>query len=61
MSAVGCHCFDSIFMKLCKEDLLVNNFKSVEEILDMDCQSKDMADFHNLKGKLESLALSNIY
>ena len=40
-------------MKLCKQDLLVNIFKSVEWIVDVYCQRKDKADFLNLQGKLE--------
>ena len=29
-------------------------------IFDAYCQSKDMADFHNLQGKLETITLINI-
>ena len=44
-------------MKLCKEDLQVNIFKSIEGIFDVYGQSKDMADFHNLQGTLEARTL----
>ena len=44
-------------MKHCKEDLLINIFKSIEGIIDTYCQSKDMADFVNLQGKLEPTIL----
>ena len=44
-------------MKLCKYDLLANIFNSIEGILDIHCQSKDMADFLNLQGRLESPSL----
>ena len=40
-------------MKLWKGDLLVNIFKFTQEIFSIYCQSKDMADSHNLQGKLE--------
>ena len=40
-------------MKVCKEYLLENIFKSIEIFLDIDCQSKYMADFHILLGKLD--------
>ena len=42
-----------IFMKLCKEDLLVNILESIDRILNNLCPSGDMADFPNLQGKLE--------
>ena len=35
-------------LKLCKEDLLVNIFESMEEIFNIYIQSKAMADFYNL-------------
>ena len=41
-------------MKLCKEDRLENILRSIEGVLDMYCQSKDITDFLNLQGKLES-------
>ena len=36
-------------MKICKEDLLVKIFKSIEGIFDILCPSKDTADFLNCK------------
>ena len=44
-------------MKLCKDDLLANIFNSIEMIHDIHCQSKDMVDFLNLQGRLESRSL----
>ena len=45
-------------MKLCKEDLLVNIFKCIENFFEIYSQSKDMADSHTgiLQGKLEPLS-----
>ena len=40
-------------MKLYKEYLLVKIFKCIESFFDIYCQSKDMADFDVLQGKLE--------
>ena len=40
--------------------MLVYNFKSTEENFDVYCQSKDMADFHGLQGKLEPLRAKEI-
>ena len=45
-------------MKLCKKDLFVNIFKCTEGIFDIYCQSKDMADFHNLERKTETRHLN---
>ena len=39
-------------MKLCKEDRLVDMFKSMEGIFDIYCESKNMAHFLNLQGTL---------
>ena len=47
-------------MKLCKGDLLVNIFKSIEGIFDIYYQIKDMAGFHNLESKLEPQTLMTI-
>ena len=44
-------------MKLCKDDLLANIFNSIEGIHDIHYQSKDMVDFLNLQGRLESPSL----
>ena len=45
-------------MKLCKEDLLVNVFKSVGGIFVIFRPREDMADFLNLQGKLEPQTLN---
>ena len=47
-------------MKLCKDDLLVNIFKSMQGIFDICSQSKNMADFLNSQGKLETLTLNTV-
>ena len=44
-------------MKLCEEDLQVYIFKFKERNVDIYCQSRDMACFHNLQGKLELVTL----
>ena len=44
-------------MKLSKEDLMVNIFKCTQGIFDIYCQSKTIADFYNLEGKLKPLTL----
>ena len=46
----------TIFIKLCKGNLLANILKFIKENFDIYCQSKDMADF--LRGKLEPLTLN---
>ena len=35
-------------------------FKFTQEIFEMYCESKDMADFHNLQGKIEPLTFLNM-
>ena len=44
-------------MRLCKEDLLLNIFISMEGIFDIFCPNEDMVGFLNLQGKQESLIL----
>ena len=44
-------------MKLKKEDLLANIFKSMEGIFDIFRPSEDMAEFLNVQGKLEPPSL----
>ena len=36
----------------------MNIFRFTQRIFDIDCQSKDIADFHYFPGKLEPLTLS---
>ena len=45
-------------MKLSKKQLLVNIFKFTEQIFDIYCQNKDMADFLNLQGRLKPVTLT---
>ena len=46
-----------IFMKLWKGHLLMNIVKFMQDIIDLHCQSKDMVDIHNLRGKLGPVTL----
>ena len=48
-------------MKLCKKDLLVNVFKSIEGIFNIYCRSKDMADLLNLQDKGEPPTLRVLF
>ena len=50
----------SSFLKLCKEDILVNIVKFTGGIFGTYCQSKDVAGFHNLQGKLEPVTLIKV-
>ena len=45
----------TIFMKLRKGSLLVSIIKFIHIICDIYCQSKDKADFHKLRNKLEHM------
>ena len=46
-------------MNFCKEDLLVNIFKSIEVIFYTFCPSENIEDFLNLQGKLEPPVLDS--
>ena len=46
-------------MKLCKEDLMLNIFKFTEGTFDIYHSNKDMADYHNLQGKLEPMTANS--
>ena len=45
-------------MKICEVDLLLNILKSIEGSFEFYSQSKDKADFLNLRGKLETPTLN---
>ena len=45
-------------MRFRKERLQVDISKFTEEILDVHCQSQDMAEFHNIRSKMEHAILS---
>ena len=47
-------------MKVFKEDLVVNIFKSIKVIFDIYCQSKNMTNFLNFQGELEPLSLIDL-